>query len=135
MKKTLVGLCILIYQLVGIQTAYAFLQPVPGYVGDGSLYVETDSILRNGNSATLIFVENFNQTQAYGSKTYLSKATEIRVDCTDKRVFALGEGFYSQASMQGVLLGRFPLRDEFGSTPAEGSWNFNLIKIGCGFAL
>lgn len=135
MNKILAGLFILIYQLVGIQTAHAFLQSVPGYVGDGSLFVETDSIIRNGNSATLIFVESFNQPQAYGSKTYLSKATEIRVDCTDKRVFALGEGFYSQPGMQGVLLGRFPLRDEFGSTPAEGSWNFNLIKLGCGFAL
>ncbi|OWF65513.1 hypothetical protein B6A14_06875 [Polynucleobacter hirudinilacicola] len=135
MNKILAGLLILIYQVLGIQNAHAYLQAVPGYVGDGSLYLETYSIVRNGSSASLMYVENFNQPQAYGSKTYLSKATEVRLDCSGKRIFALAEAFYSQADLQGSLLGRFPLRDEFGSTPAPGSWNDNLLNLGCGFSL
>ena len=134
MNKILAGLFILVIQVLGVQTAHAYLQPVPGYVGDGSLFLETASVVRNGNNVTLIYVENFNQAQAYSSKTYWSKATEIGLDCTNNRVFAIGEGFYSQPGMQGTMVGRFPLRDEFGSTPAPGSWNANLLNIGCGFS-
>ena len=135
MNKFLAGLLILVFQAMGMQSAHAFLQEVPGYVGNGSLFVETASIVRNGNAATLIYVENFEQPQSYGAITYRSKATQIRINCTEKRVFALKEGFYSIKSMRGDLLGSFPLNDEFGSTPEEGSWNFNLVNMGCNFAL
>ena len=135
MNKILAGLLILFLQVVGMQSTYAFLQQVPDYVGDGSLFVEADSIVRNGNSVTLVYVENFDQPQAYGALTYRSKATQIRISCTDKRVFALKESFYSQKNMHGDLLGRFPLNDAFGSTPENDSWDFNLVNIGCNFAL
>ena len=135
MNKILAGLLILVFQVVGMQSANAYLQQVPDYVGDGSLFVETDSIVRNRNSVTLVYVENFEQPQAYGALTYRSKATQIRINCTDKRVFALKESFYSLKSMHGDLLGRFSLNDEFGSTPENESWNFNLVNIGCNFTL
>ena len=135
MKQIWAGFCVLAFQVAGMQCAHAYLQSVPDYVGDGSLFVETESIVRTGNFATLTYVENFAQEQAYGSNTYWSKATDIRINCVSKRVFALGEGFYSRPSMRGMLLGKFPLQDEFGTAPEAGSWNFNLIKIGCDFAL
>ena len=50
MNKILAGLLILIFQAMGMQSAYAFLQEVPGYVGNGSLFVETASIVKKGNS-------------------------------------------------------------------------------------
>lgn len=135
MKKILVTLAMLAVQVSSMQSAYAFLQSVPGYVGDGALFVETDSIVKNGPIVNLIYVENFNQPQAYSSQSYLSKATDVRIDCTDKRIYARAEAFFSDINLQGDFLGKYYLRDEFGQTPAAGSWNFNLIKIGCGFAL
>ena len=131
MKNRLVLTLLLIAQLANVQMASAYLRPVDGYVGDGSLFLETDSIVRKGSSVSLVYVENFDQPQAYGSRTYSSKATTIRLDCLNRRIFAVAESFYSDASLQGTLLGRYPLQDEFGSTPEEGSWNYNLLNLGC----
>jgi hypothetical protein len=122
---------ILITQLAFIQLSWAYLQPVAGYGDEGSLYLETDSIVRNGPTVTLTFVENFNQARDYGSSYYLSKATDIRLDCANSRLFALAERFYSEANLQGSMLEAFPLYDQFGSTPVGGSWDANLLNLGC----
>ena len=132
MQRLFAILFFLITQVVFAQTAWAYLMPVAGYGAEGSLYLETDSIVRNGPSVTLTFIESLNQPRRYGSSSYLSKATDIRLDCSTRRLFALAERFYSEANLQGVMLGGFPLNDPFGSSPVDGSWDANLLKLGCG---
>ena len=132
MQRIFVILFFLMTQVVFAQTAWAYLMPVAGYGAEGSLYLETDSIVRNGPSVTLTFIESLNQPRRYGYSSYLSKATDIRLDCSTRRLFALAERFYSETNLQGVMLGGFPLNDPFGSSPVDGSWDANLLKLGCG---
>ena len=131
MQRLLKILFILITQVASIGLSWAYLLPVTGYGDEGSLYLETDSIVRNGPTVTLTFVESFNQPRQFGSSSYLSKATDIRLDCANGRLFARAERFYSEANLQGNMLGAFPLYDQFGSTPVEGSWDANLLNLGC----
>ena len=131
MKKLFAAFCILNIQLLCVQPACAYLLPVPAYSADGSLYLETDSIIRNGSSVGLTFVESFNQPRSYGSLSYLSKASDILLDCSAGRIFAVAERFYSDSNLQGSILGSFPLYDQFGSTPVVDSWSANLLNLGC----
>lgn len=131
MQRIFKILFILVAHLAFTTQSWAYLLPVAGYGDEGSLYLETDSIVRNGRTVTLTFVESFNQARDYGSSSYLSKATDIRLDCSNGRLFALAEHFYSEANLQGNMLGAFPLYDQFGSTPVEGSWDANLLNLGC----
>jgi hypothetical protein len=131
MKKIFAVSCILGIQLLCMQPACAYLLPVPAYSAEGSLYLETDSIVRKGSSVALTFIESFNQPKSYGSLSYLSKATDIILDCSAGRIFAVAERFYSDPNLQGSILGNFALYDQFGSTPVADSWNAYLLNMGC----
>ena len=111
---------------------YAYPLQINRFENEGSLYVESSSIVNHGRYATLSYVENFSQPRSYGELTYLSKATDIRIDCPSRRVFSLTQYFYSKPDRSGRLLGMFPLDDEFGSYAEHGSWVSEVVRVGCG---
>ncbi|MGV0963596.1 MAG: surface-adhesin E family protein [Polynucleobacter sp.] len=113
------------------QSSLAYPLPVSRYESDGSLFVESTSIAKRGNDVFLTYVENFNQAQSYGELSYRSKTTNVRINCSGRRVFALSESFYSDPDRSGKLLGAFPLSDQFGSYAEHGSWVSELVNIGC----
>ena len=131
MKNLLAFGSSLLAQLFLSQTVWAYLLPVSGYTNDGSLYIDTNTIVRTPPTVTLTYVESFDQVKRYGSISYLSKATNIRLDCNAKRLFALSESYYSEPNLQGNILGNFPLNDQFGSSPSGDNWPANLLKLGC----
>lgn len=131
MKSLFAAIVVVISQLLSAQLAYAYLLPVSGYEDEGRLYIDTDSIQRGGRYVTLSYVESFNQPKSYGSLSYLSKATNIRLDCAGKRVFALGESFYSEPNLSGRMLGQFALNDQTGSVVEDGSWVAEILRLGC----
>ncbi len=131
MKKLLAFGVSLLAQLLLVQSAWAYLLPVSGYTDEGNLYIDTNTIIRTPPTVTFTYVESFNQCKSYGAISYLSKATNIRLDCNAKRLFALSESYYSGPNLHGKLLGNFQLNDQFGSSPSGDNWPANLLKIGC----
>ena len=112
---------------------FAYPLPISRFQADGSLYVESSSIVRANNSVRLTYVENFEQAQAYGSGTYMSKATQIRIDCAARLVYEISESFYTGADLGGVFLGRYPKNDVDGQYAEHGSWVSEVVKVGCSF--
>jgi hypothetical protein len=131
MRNFHTSLCLVFLICVQSQSSLAYLLPVSRYESDGSLFVESTSVEKRGDDVSLTYVENFNQAQAYGEISYQSKATNVRIDCLGRRVFALSESFYSDPDRSGKLLGAFPLSDQFGSYAEHGSWVSELVNIGC----
>lgn len=118
-------------QFINSHSAMGYPLPITRFSDDGAVYIQSESIVRSGNMVTLMYVENFNQPQSYGELTYSSKATGVRIDCPDRRVFALSEAFYSGGYLTGNKLGSFPLNDEFGSYAEHGSWVSEVVRLGC----
>ena len=131
MKKFLAIALLMTLQVGQIQSAWAYLLPVSGYPDGASLYIDTDTIVRAPPTVNLSYVVSFDQPQSYGSATYLSKATAVKIDCTSKLIFAVTATYYSEANLQGKMLGKYPLNDISGNLPAEGSWDANLVRLGC----
>ena len=109
----------------------AYPLPISRFEDEGTAYVESTSIKRQGKFTKLNYVENYNERQNYGESSYKSKVTSIRIDCRARRVFALSEAFYSGPNLSGVVLGSFPLHDNFGSNAEHGSWVSEVVKLGC----
>lgn len=131
MRNFYTPLILVLLICVQSQSILAYPLPVSRYESDGSLFVESTSIEKRGNDVSLTYGENFNQAQAYGELSYQSKATNVRIDCSGRRVFALSESFYSDPDRSGKLLGAFTLSDQFGSYAEHGSWVSELVNIGC----
>ena len=131
MKRFWAIALLMIFQLGQIQSAWAYLLPVSGYPDGASLYIDTDTIVRTPPTVNLSYVISFEKPQSYGSATYLSKATAVKIDCTSKLIFALTTTYYSEANLQGKILGKYPLNDTSGNLPVEGSWGGNLVQLGC----
>lgn len=112
---------------------FAYPLQVARFGDEGSLYVESSSIVRMGSFIRMTYVINYWQPQSFGSHTYLSKATTVRVDCKNRRVFALSNSFYSQQDLDGDFLGKFPQDDVDGQYAEPGSWVANMVKVGCSF--
>ena len=112
-------------------SSYAYPIPITRFEDEGSLYVESSSILRNGRFTKLTYVEDFSQPRSYGEISYLSKATDIRIDCPARRIYALTEYYYSEPSASGRLLGKFSMYDQFGSNAERGSWVSEVVHLGC----
>lgn len=130
MKKAAIQLLLLIELLSPVLT-FAYSIPVTRFEEEGSLYVDSNSIRQGNRFTSLTYVENFTQPRSYGESLYLSKATDIRIDCPNRRVFALKEYYYTEPDRDGKLLGAYPLNDEFGSYAEHGSWVSQVVKIGC----
>lgn len=109
----------------------AYQIPVTRFEEEGSLYINSYSIVQKKRYTSLTYVENYTQPQNYGENSYLSKATDIRIDCPNRRVFAIKEYYYSELDRSGKLLGVFPLNDQFGSYAEHGSWVSQVVNIGC----
>lgn len=131
MRNFYTPLILVLMICVQSQSILAYPLPVSRYESDGSLFVESTSIVKKGNEVLLTYVENFNQAQAYGELSYQSKVTNVRIDCLGRTVFALSESFYSDPDRSGKLLGAFSLSDQFGSYAEHGSWVSELVNIGC----
>lgn len=131
MRNILILLMVLL-ELFAPTLIYSYPLPINRFENEGSLYVESSSIVSSGRYATLTYIENFNQPRNYGELTYLSKATDIRIDCPSRRVFGMTEYYYSRPDRSGRLLGAFPLGDEFGSYAERGSWVSEVVRVGCG---
>ena len=111
--------------------SHAYPISITRFENEGSLYVESTSILRNGRFTKLTYVEDFGQPRSYGEISYISKATDIRIDCPARRIYALTEYYYSQPSASGRLLGKFSMDDQFGSNAERGRWVSEIVHIGC----
>ena len=133
MKKFNMQWIILFASFFLSNTVLAYPLPVTRYGDEGSLYIESSSIVRMNSFIRMTYVINFWQPQSFGSHTYLSKATTVRVDCKNRRVFALSNSFYSQQNMGGDFLGKFPQDDIDGQYAEPGSWVANMVKVGCSF--
>ncbi len=114
-------------------TLFAYPLSVSRYGDEGSLYIESTSIVRMNSFIRMTYVINFWQPQSFGSRTYLSKATTVRVDCKNRRVFGLSNSFYSEQDLGGDFLGKFPLDDTDGQHAEPGSWVSSMVKTGCNF--
>jgi hypothetical protein len=99
---------------------------------EGHLYVESSSIKKNQNFVNLTYFENFIQPRQYGSRTYTSKSTYVRINCTDQVIYPFSESCYSKADLSGNLLIQLPIDDMYGSYVEPGSWVADVVKIGCG---
>jgi hypothetical protein len=113
--------------------SWAYPINISRYENEGSMYVESSTIVRSGRFVNLQYVENYGQEKYYGQIPYWSKATNIRIDCQSRRVYALNESFYTEADQSGKLLASFPLNDEFGSYAEHGSWVSQVVGVGCKF--
>ena len=127
-------LVLLITSLVS-STLLAYPLPISRFQADGSLYVESSSIVRNKNFVRLMYVENFAQEHPFGSGTYLSKSTQVRIDCSNRLVYGISESFYTQADLAGSLLGKRPIDDVDGQYAEHGSWVSEVVRVGCSFNL
>jgi hypothetical protein len=130
MKKATIRFLLLL-ELLSPLLALAYQIPVTRFEEEGFLYIDSYSIVQKKRFTKLTYVENFTQAQNYGEKWYLSKATDIRIDCPNRRVFAIKEYYYSDQDRGGKLLGVFPLNDQFGSYAEHGSWVSQVVSIGC----
>ena len=131
MKKLIAIASILLVQILAVQSAWAYLLPISGYSAGANLFINTDTIVRNPPIVTLTYVVSFDEAQSYGSTTYLSKATEVRLDCSAMTIFAIAETYYSKPNLHGRKLGRFPLSGQESTYPEPDSWVSNLVKTGC----
>ena len=131
MKKLLVVSFVLMTQILAVQPVWAYLLPISGYPTGGSLFINTDTIVRNPPKVTLTYVVSFDQAQRYGSTTYLSKATEVSLDCNAMTILAIADTYYSETNQHGRVLGRFPLGGQESTFPEPDSWVANLVKTGC----
>ena len=113
---------------------FAYPLPIERYVGDGNLYIESTSITRVNSFVRLVYVINFSQAQSYGSNSYLSKANAVKVDCENRRIFALSESFYTQPDLGGDFLGQEPLYDIDGQYAEPGSWVAKMVSVGCSYS-
>ena len=130
MKKTTIKFLLLLELLSPVLTL-AYQIPVTRFEEEGYLYIDSYSIVQKKRFTRLTYVENFTQAQNYGEKSYLSKATDIRIDCPNRRVFAIKEYYYSDQDRGGKLLGAYPLNDQFGSYAEHGSWVSQVVAVGC----
>ena len=112
----------------------AYPLPISRFESDGSLYVESASIVRDKSFTRLTYVENFAQAQFYGSSTYLSKATQVRIDCKNRLVYSVSDAFYSEADLAGILLGKYPKYDQDGQYAEHGSWVSEVVRVGCTYS-
>ncbi len=131
MKKFHCVLLAIFLEMIAPVLVYAYPIPITRFEDEGTLYVESSSIVHKGRYAKLTYVENFTQPRNYGEHVYLSKATDIRIDCPNRRVFALKEYYYSDADRSGRLMGAYALDDPFGSYAEHGSWVSQIVNIGC----
>jgi hypothetical protein len=130
MKKITIRLLLFLGVLSPVLVS-AYQIPVNRFEEEGSLYIDSYSIVQKKRYTSLTYVENYTQPQNYGEKSYLSKATDIRIDCPNRRVFAIKEYYYPAPDRDGKLLGAFPLNDQFGSYAEHGSWVSQVVNIGC----
>uniref|UniRef100_B1XUD7 Surface-adhesin protein E-like domain-containing protein n=1 Tax=Polynucleobacter necessarius subsp. necessarius (strain STIR1) TaxID=452638 RepID=B1XUD7_POLNS len=130
MKKLLL-IFALIYELCFSIVAYSYPLPIIRFEDEGSLYVESTSIVKNARYTSLTYVENFNQPRNFGELPYLSKATDVRIDCPSRRVFGLREYYYEGADRTGRLLGKFSMDDQYGADATRGSWVSEMVHLGC----
>lgn len=130
MKKAAIQI-LLFLEFLSPVMAFAYPIPVTRFEEEGSLYVDSNSINQQKRFTSLTYVENFTQPRSYGESLYLSKATDIRIDCPTRRVYAIKEYYYTEPDRDGRLLGAFPLNDQFGSYAEHGSWVSQVVKIGC----
>lgn len=130
-KKFISVLLISLLDLITPYLAYAYPIPVTRFEDEGSVYVESSSIIPEGRYIKLTYVENFTQPRNYGENKYLSKATDIRIDCPNRGVFALKEYYYSDPDRSGNLMGAYVLSDPSGSYAEHGSWVSQIVAIGC----
>lgn len=112
----------------------AYPLPVTRFQDDGSLYIESSSIVRDRNFVKLVLVENFAQAQPYGPGVYISKATQVRIDCPNRRVYEVSEAFYTQLDLAGSLLGKRPKNDGDGQYAEHGSWVSEVVRVGCSYS-
>ena len=130
-KKTISILLILLTELMAPVLVHAYPIPVTRFEDEGSLYIESSSIVHKGRYAKLTYVENFTQPRNFGENLYSSKATDIRIDCPNRRVFAIKEYYYSEPDRSGRLMGAYALNDSFGSYAEHGSWVSQVVTLGC----
>lgn len=131
MKTIITFLFVFLIDLLAPVLVYAFPIPIARFEDEGSLYVESYSIINKGGYVKLTYVENFTQPRSYGEHVYLSKATDVRIDCSNRRVFALKEYYYSNQDRFGKLMGAYALSDQFGIYAEHGSWVSQVVNIGC----
>ena len=131
MKKITILLLFLFANFYPISTIMAYPLPISRFEEGGSLYVETNSIIKKGRFVKLKYFENYSQPVPYGELVYRSKATQVRIDCSARRVFGLSESYYLGRNLSGRMLGTFALNDEFGSNAEHGSWVSEMVNLGC----
>lgn len=131
--RKFLALVIFVCYLSEMGAVLAYPLPVTRFEGGESMYVESSTIRRAPRFTSLQYVENFSQGQRFGELIYRSKATDVRIDCQSRRVFALSESFYAGEDRSGRLLGSYPQSDEYGSYAEHGSWVSELVSIGCNY--
>ena len=135
MEMVRIRLLVLLVTSLVSGSLLAYPLPISRFQADGSLYIESSSIVRNQNFVRLMYIENFAQEQPFGSGAYLSKATQVRIDCSNRLVYGISESFYTQADLAGALLGKRPIDDLDGQYAEHGSWVSEVVRVGCSFVL
>jgi hypothetical protein len=131
MKNTALILTTSFLALFNSVFVYAYPITISRFEDEGVLYIESSSIKKKKRFVSLTYVEDFKQPRNFGEHSYLSKATDIRIDCQNRRVFAINQYYYSGQDRGGRLLGTYSLNDQFGSYAEHGSWVSQVVNIGC----
>lgn len=113
------------------QTVFSYPIVISRFESEGQIYVDSTSIVTDGNFSTLTYIENFNLTREYGNLTYNSKLTVIRINCSAKMIYLVSESYYQDADASGSLLVKVPANDLNGSYATPGSWVSDIVRVGC----